>query len=273
MDLRRKKRHLRLMTLAIAAVVPFFLVTAAFGASHGEPVPREIVSGNKQDFGGRSCEGCRKFNELNTSIRDGRVDKADAMARFKVIIKELEGFAGSHDFPATSSVRCVFPLKGYDASAIGGRRGSGYVEGGYDYFDGNAHTGHPAHDLFIRDRNRDSLDDTTGKAVAVLAMDGGIVVAVETKWEKGSPLRGGRYIWIYNPSASSLIYYAHNEAIFVGLGDVVKPGDKIATVGRTGLNADRRRSPTHLHLMHLKIINGRPRAHDRFGVFPTCRFQ
>ncbi len=89
-------------------------------------------------------------------------------------------------------------------------------------------------------------------------MDGGIVVAVETKWEKGSSLRGGRYIWIYNPAEHFLTYYAHNEAVFVRLGDAVKPGDRIATVGRTGLNAYRRGSVTHLHLMHWMSKTGGP---------------
>jgi len=265
----------------LKSIIIIFLVAAGliFTASNkleadaGNHVSREPVSERKQVHGAMPCEACKKFDDLNTAIRDGRIDKTEAMARLKVILAELAEFAGESGLPAKSFSRCVFPLAGYDASAIGGDKGSGYVEGGYDYFDGNAHTGHPAHDLFIRDRNRDNLDDVTGKAVPVLAMDGGIVVAVETKWKKGSPLRGGRYIWIYNPAAVSLTYYAHNEAIFVGLGDVVNPGDKIATAGRTGLNADRKRSATHLHLMHLKIMEGLPHTQDRFGVFSTCQFR
>ena len=262
-----------MITIFLVSVGLVFFAFHSFGKDIRKHVSPGTVSAREGTDSVMTCKACRKFNELNTAIRDGRIDKNEAMARFKIIMEELAVIAGGGNFSSKSAACCVFPLEGYHASVIGGTRGSGYVEGGYDYFDGNAHTGHPAHDLFIRDRNQDGLDDATGKAVPVLAMDGGIVVAVETKWEKGSPLRGGRYIWIYSPAGHFLTYYAHNEAIFVNLGDVVNPGDKIAIVGRTGLNADRRRSATHLHLMHLKIIDGLPRPWDRFRVFSTCRFQ
>ena len=87
----------------------------------------------------------------------------------------------------------------------------------------------------------------------VLAMTGGIVVALEKEWSASSTLRGGKYLWVYDPSAEALVYYAHNRELTVGLGDIVKPGDPIAFVGRTGLNAARKRSPTHLHLTYLTV--------------------
>jgi len=65
-------------------------------------------------------------------------------------------------------------------------------------------------------------------------MTGGIVVALEGEWDAGSRLKGGKYVWIYDP--------AH---------------DLLATVGRTGFNAAKRRSPTHLHLTVLRVNNGR----------------
>ena len=262
-----------MITIFLVSVGLVFFAIHACGEDETKQAPPGTVSAGEGPDSVMTCEACGKFNELNTAIRDGLIDKTEAAARFKAVLKELAEFAGRNDLAAELSGRCVFPLEGYPSSAMGGDKGSGYVEGGYDYFDGNAHTGHPAHDLFIRDRNRDGLDDATGKAVHVLAMDGGIVVAVETKWEKGSSLRGGRYIWIYNPADHFLTYYAHNEAVFVRLGDAVKPGDRIATVGRTGLNAYRRGSVTHLHLMHLDVKDGRSRSVDRFGVFSTCRFQ
>jgi murein DD-endopeptidase MepM/ murein hydrolase activator NlpD len=216
------------------------------------------------------CLPCEKFHELNTQIRDGLIDKKTAVARFRSVVRELEEYAAKICLSAPIPSRCVFPLQGYSPSAIGGKRGNGYVVGGYDYFAGNAHPGHPAHDIFIRDRNQDGLDDLTGKPVNVLATSGGLVVSVETKWNKNSTLRGGRYLWVYDPQEASLTYYAHNETIFVKVGDRVKPGDRIATVGRTGLNAYKRSSPTHLHWMYLDIRNGLPRPENRFDRLSTC---
>jgi len=95
--------------------------------------------------------------------------------------------------------------------------------------------------------------------VNVLSMTGGVVVALEGEWQSTSSLRGGRYIWIYDPDEDGLVYYAHNATIKVAVGDVVKPGDGIATVGRSGLNAFKKRSPTHLHLTYLQIRDGYPR--------------
>ena len=46
--------------------------------------------------------------------------------------------------------------------------------------------------------------------------------------------------------------------VLVGVGDRVGPGTPLATVGRSGLNAARQRSPTHLHLTVLKVADGRP---------------
>lgn len=219
------------------------------------------------------CLPCEKFHELNSQIRDGRIDKKSAAARFRMVMAELAEYTAEINQKMQRPTRCVFPLTGYAPDAIGGKKGSGYVEAGYDYFDGNAHGGHPAHDLFMRDRNQDSLDDGTGNLVAVVAMEGGLIVSVENNWAQNSPLRGGRYLWIYNPWDSSLTYYAHNETILVRIGDWVKPGAPVATVGRTGHNALQKRSPTHLHLMHLKVEGGRPRPVNRFGELSACTLQ
>lgn len=246
--------------LSILAVVCFSDLTSSDGPLSGLPSTER-------------CPPCERFHELNTQIRDGRIDKETAAVRFRIIVRELDEYAAKIGFTANGLSRCVFPLQGYDASAIGGRRGDGYVLGGYDYFDGNDHTGHPAQDIFIRDRNQDALDDLTRKPVNVLAISGGLVVSVETNWDQGSRLRGGRYIWIYDPEKAALSYYAHNEAVFVKVGELVKPGDPIATVGRTGLNAYRKRSPTHLHWVYLAIEKGLPKPQNRFEKIAICDFK
>jgi murein DD-endopeptidase MepM/ murein hydrolase activator NlpD len=96
-------------------------------------------------------------------------------------------------------------------------------------------------------------------------MTGGIVVSVENEWYPQSKLRGGKYIWIYDISSEALVYYAHNKEIFVRVGDIVSPGDIIAKVGRTGLNAYKKRSPTHLHLTYLRVRDGYPKPENIFS--------
>jgi murein DD-endopeptidase MepM/ murein hydrolase activator NlpD len=256
--------------LFTALVIVFFTGLKSSADPLAGTSPREIPLVMSQFHPRYRCLPCEEFHELNTQIRDGVIDKKTAVARFRFVVRELDEYAAKISFAAHGSSRCVFPLSGYTPSAIGGKRGNGYINGGYDYFAGNAHTGHPAYDIFIRDRNHDALDDLTGKPVNVLAVNGGLVVSVETNWDKGSPLRGGRYIWVYHPQKASLTYYAHNETVFVKVGDMVKPGDPIATVGRTGLNAYRRSSPTHLHWMYLAIKNGLPLPESRYDALSGC---
>jgi murein DD-endopeptidase MepM/ murein hydrolase activator NlpD len=202
------------------------------------------------------CPACCQFNQLNNEIRDAKIDRVSAQARFRElipVIRENYYSRGGSDF---TQDEWVFPLDEYGPKAIGGRKGSGFRSKGHDYFDGNNHRSHPAHDIFIHDKDRDCLDDRTGKPVMVRSMTNGIVVAEETGWDTTSHLKGGNYIWIYNPSVSGLAYYSHNAAILVAVGDIVRPGDFIATVGRTGINAFKERSPTHLHFSYLEVYDG-----------------
>ena len=149
---------------------------------------------------------------------------------------------------------------GHSVSSIGDN-GSGFkpdiVYGvspvkGYSFFDGNRHGGHPAHDIFISDRNQDCIDDRTGKPVYVLAMLDGIVLSTYKEWQIGSKLRGGNYVWCYHPQENLISYYAHLKDIVVELGQKITKGEKLGTVGRTGLLAFSKNSQTHLHLMMLE---------------------
>lgn len=205
-----------------------------------------------------SVPPCTAYNELNSSIRDGGIGRSAARAgltRILASVRQEYYNRGGRDHPVSE---WIFPVSGYDLSAIDGGRTHGFVADGYDFFSGNRHGGHPALDIFIRDHNRDNLDDRTGKPVKVLSMTGGIVVALEKEWEQSGKLRGGKYIWVYEPAGELLVYYAHNDQLLVELGKIVHPGTPLATIGRSGLNAAKRRSPTHLHLSVLKVVAGNP---------------
>jgi len=214
---------------------------------------------------------CVRLNALNTLIRDGKIGREPARAELKLLLaeigKEYYG-AGGVEYPKSA---WVFPLAGYDVRAIEGGRRHGFIPKGYDYFTGNRHGGHPAFDIFIRDRGRKSLDDRTGTPVKVLSLTGGMVVALEREWEPESRLRGGKYLWVYDPTNELLVYYAHNGNLLVGLGDMVKPGDVLATVGRSGYNAAKRRSPTHLHLSVLRLRDGWPLPLDAYADLKRAR--
>jgi hypothetical protein len=205
-----------------------------------------------------SCTACEEFDRLNTLVRDGRIGRGRAREELARLLPAIRAYYHANGGQDYGEGEWVFPLRGYGVRAIEGSRRHGYIPRGYDWFAGNRHGGHPAYDIFIRDRDQDERDDRSGAFVAVLSLTGGIVVARETQWAPVSPLRGGKYLWIYDPATESLVYYAHNRELTVKTGDVVRPGDVLAYVGRTGLNAHKRRSPTHLHFSLLRLRDGRP---------------
>jgi peptidoglycan LD-endopeptidase LytH len=218
-------------------IVIHILTTACYGA------PKPIVASNP----------CYEFNILNNKIRDGQIPKKDALKQVQTLISRIRTYYYMKVGKDTLPVYNIFPIQGYGSWAVGGKNGSGYIASGYDYFAGNKHGGHPAHDIFIKDKNQDCLNDKNGKPEVVCSAYPGIVVATETSWQPASIQRGGNYIWIYVPHFNKLVYYAHNKDVFVKPGDVVRAGDKIATVGRSGANAAKKRSPTHLHYMELLL--------------------
>lgn len=195
-------------------------------------------------------ELCRTFHALNTQIRDNQLDRKTAIQQLITWRKSIQKKLPSR--PEKQS-KWLFPVKGYNRAAIGGKSGNGYRPQGYRYLDGNRHRGHPAHDIFIRDRNQDSKDDQTGLPVAVVSMFEGVVVSVEPDWVKNSELRGGKYLMIYQPEGGLLTYYAHLDSVLVHIGQSVHPGTELGTIGRSGKNAAKKRSPTHLHLMLLSF--------------------
>lgn len=203
---------------------------------------------------------------LYPKIRDRLIEKErarEAMRSLEISLKAIYRENG----PVMEEPGLLFPLMGYGTNAIGGRNGSGYRVNGYDFFDGNRHKGHPGHDLFIRDKDQNGLDDITGRPVLVLSASSGIVVSINLGWVPSSPIRGGNYVWTYNPLTNHYFYYAHLCHVFVGVGQIVSKGEPLGTVGRTGVNAYKKRSPTHLHFTVHESHDGYPKPVDPYRDF------
>ena len=263
-----KLLHIILLFLVAGCVCLPALISAAAERSG----PEEMAAGSEQSqSANRLASICMRFDALNTRIRDNRIEKKTARTELRSTLAELrEEYyrSGGVEHPQSA---WVFPLAGYDVRAVSGGRRHGFISSGYDYFSGNRHGGHPSYDIFIRDRNQDGLDDRNGRPVSVLSMTGGIVVSLEREWQAGSRLRGGRYVWVYDPGNDLLVYYAHNAELTVKLGEIVKPGDVLGVVGRSGFNAAKRRSPTHMHLTMLKVQNGKAEPIKAFQALQRAR--
>lgn len=197
------------------------------------------------------------WEEFEKAVRDQTIKKEEARREFPNIYKGLKEICKKYPFSADS--KWLFPVKGYGKKDVGrgGFRpdiyyGSSPIKG-YDFYDGNQHGGHPAYDIFIRDKNQDAIDDRTSKSVSVIAPVDMLILSVETTWDQGSEIRGGRYIWALDPTHDQIIYFAHLNDVMVKPGSFIKAGSEIGTVGRSGKNAFSPTSPTHLHLMALKV--------------------
>lgn len=216
-------------------------------------------------LGPPSPSPCVAFDALYAQIRDGGIDRAVALDRVRELLPQIRDYYAAHA-PADPPRPWRFPLDGYGRESIGGKNGSGYQPAGYDWFDGYRSKGHPGHDLFIHDRDQHELDDVTGKPVAILSIADGVVVAEATDWDPASRLRGGRYAYVFSPAAGGMFYYAHAHSIVVKVGEIVRAGETIGTVGRSGRHAAERRSPTHLHVMFLAVgDDGHPRPRDIYA--------
>lgn len=209
-------------------------------------------------------EAVNGYKQLLVDIREYKLTPEEARERFQDMM-----FVFKKAFPTThydsTQVNICFPLMGFDFRAVGGY-GRGYIPKGYDLFDQTKKGSHPAHDIFMKDKNQDCKDDRTEDYVAVLSVSDGVVIGTENDWQADSEYRGGNYIWVYDTTTGGLWYYAHQREIYVKTGQIVRAGQKIALVGRTGFNAAKPRSDTHLHLTYLRIDEeGNPFPVNTYG--------
>jgi peptidoglycan LD-endopeptidase LytH len=240
--------------LRVAGVLLWLGTLAGAPAAAQSAVPQEVLG-----------QYCRQFQDLYDGISMEILTPDSASRAFQQVMVGLRQTLSNKDSCGRSGPDFVYPLRGQLPRYTIGARGRGYRANGFDLFNSEVRGSHPAHDLFIRDGDQDNLDDRLGQPVDVLAFTSGLVLAVETEWGPTSDRRGGNYIWIYDPCREGLFYYAHNKCVTVAPGQWVRAGEKIAEVGRTGHNAFRERSPTHLHLMFLRITpEGLPRPENTY---------
>ena len=147
----------------------------------------------------------------------------------------------------------AFPIAWHGNNDIGGTNGNGYKPHGFQYFAGILTKGHSAHDIFIHDRNYDILDDRYQQLVPVLAVEPGVIISTQNQWDPQSGLKAGLYINVFHPHNNQVSYYSHLSQVSMKPGDCVDKGQPIGSVGRTGLNANSRRSPSHLHFGRLQF--------------------
>ena len=143
--------------------------------------------------------------------------------------------------------RWIFPVSRMrPQDSMGGPDGKGYLKNRRVKCYASARAGHPAHDLFVRDR-RQSGRDRQGRPFEALAVEEGYVLAVKQGWTPESEGGGGNYVLLYLPAKNWVAYYAHLESVAVRAGDRLAAGALIGVIGRSGRNAWQSRSPTHLH--------------------------
>lgn len=192
-----------------------------------------------------------KYKQLLVNIREEYITPKEAETEFKAILLELRKMY-PHSVEASPYSLLVFPLIGSNYTAVGGKKGNGFRGNGFNLFDQTVSGSHPAQDIFIYDKNQDCLDDRKNHYIDIASVSNGVVIATETNWQPASEYRGGNYVWIYDTDRGGLWYYAHCRQVDVHPGQMLKAGDKIGEVGRTGHNAFKPRSDTHLHLMYLQ---------------------
>lgn len=199
------------------------------------------------------------LNNLIQNIYSLRIHRDEARRLLQTYHQQLRNDFVTLRQRVHHTTQYIFPLQNYNYRHIGGSNGEGFVgEKSYDFFDGNAHKGHPALDIFVYDRNQDCIDDRTKKPVSVVAVSDGVILCTNSEWSKDSVdahnqiQRGGKYFFLYSYLEDVLWYYAHLNTIIVKPGQIVKAGEVLGTVGRTGASAIMKRSPTHLHIMLLE---------------------
>jgi murein DD-endopeptidase MepM/ murein hydrolase activator NlpD len=110
-----------------------------------------------------------------------------------------------------------------------------------------------------------AVDLFTNEGTSVLSFARGVVVLADRDWVPATPFsttsqKGGNSVIVFDPDAERFLRYAHLDQVFVQPGDTVHAGDRVGTVGHTGLNASLPRHGRHVHFEVNQFEQGKTRA-------------
>jgi murein DD-endopeptidase MepM/ murein hydrolase activator NlpD len=199
------------------------------------------------------------WHKTDMLIRDNRIDKDKAIDSINLYVQLTMNELKSTGVKSTKKADWVYPLSDWTWNSYR-TNGKDYKSERFDYFQGGEYKGHPAHDIFILDKDSNGVEDSTGRKVKAVSMVNGVVISLHNEWKTGDKLRSGNYVKIFDPGTKAIFYYSHLDTVFVNVGDVVKAGDAVAYVGRTGRKAIH--GKTHLHIAYYKIDEGYPKPVD-----------
>jgi len=200
-----------------------------------------------------------RWHKTDQLIRDRKIDKDDAIdSIIKYVPLAVQDFK-TRDIPATKRADWVFPMIGWTSVSYR-TDGKDYKDEGFDYFQGGEFTGHPAHDIFIIDKDTNVFEDSTRQKVYATAMVTGIVISTYGTWFRADYLRSGNYVKLFDPESKAIFYYSHLDTVFVTPGQLVIAGEPLGYVGRTGRKAIK--GKTHIHIAYYKIEDGEPVPED-----------
>lgn len=201
----------------------------------------------------------QRWHKTDLLIRDRKIDKDDAIDSIGYFVTQAVKEFKSSGLEPTKKDSWVYPLTGW--TKVSYRTGGlDYKDERFDYFQGGEYKGHPAHDIFIPDKDSNGIEDSTGEKVTAVSMVNGVVISLYDDWQAGDFLRSGNYIKIFDPQTEAIFYYSHLDTVLVNVGDYVRAGGPVAIVGRTGRKAIH--GKTHLHIAYYKIVEGYPRPVD-----------
>ena len=201
----------------------------------------------------------KRWVKTDDLIWVNKIDRDAAVDSIALYVPLAVEYCKEQSVKFTKRKDWVFPMKGY--TKISYRRdGNDYRDSRFDYFQGGESHDHPAHDIFIRDIDANTLEDSTGKQVDALAMVSGVVFWTVSDWKPGDFGRGGNSVKLFDPETQAMFYYSHLDTVTVRVGQIVKAGEKVGTVGRTGRKAIH--GKTHLHIAYYPIDDGEPEPED-----------
>jgi hypothetical protein len=198
-----------------------------------------------------------RWHKVDQMIWTHTIDRDDAIDSIAKFVPLAVQYCKVLDMTYTERKDWVFPMT--RCTKISYRNnGNDYKDEKFDYFQGGDSKGHPAHDIFILDADSNTLEDSTGQKVNASAMVSGVIITIKNTWHLGDLGRGGNFVKLFDPVSEAIFYYSHLDSVAVEVGQIVRAGETIGLVGRTGRKAIHGR--THIHIAYYKIEDGEPIA-------------